>query len=412
MIGMALLLAIASAGLAAACAAADGALLALDPYEGLEPSLVDLQRRRERAHRALAFARVMGQLGAGIGIALAVAAANGPAILAPLAALGGAIVVVGLAESVARSVGDTAGPRGTQRLLPFIRSVEQLLAPVVAFGELIDRTLDALLPARDAGEEEREATAEQFRQVVAAEAEVSKDEQVLLTGVFRLAETEVHDVMVPRVDMVAVDRDTPWSEVVDRVRSSEHSRLPVFHETIDNIVGILYAKDLLPSVLADEEPEGGWTTLIRPAHFIPGAKKADDQLRDFQASGTHIAIVVDEYGGTAGLVTIEDVLEEIVGEILDEYDVEEAAIEQEDGRRYWVSARVTLSELSEILRHDFNRENVSTVGGLVYELLGRVPKAGEEFTIDGFRVVVERVARRRVRRVFFERPEVGAESAA
>jgi CBS domain containing-hemolysin-like protein len=212
--------------------------------------------------------------------------------------------------------------------------------------------------------------------------------------------------------VIAVDRDATWLDVVERVRASEHSRLPVFADSIDNVVGILYAKDLLPAVQAGEEPVGGWTTLVRPAVFIPRAKKADQQLRDFRTSGTHMAIVVDEFGGTAGLITIEDVLEEIVGDIRDEYDVEEASVVQEDGRRFWVSARLTLNELSDLLGHDFERDDVSTVGGLVYERLGRVPRSGEELTIGGFRVVVERVERRRVRRVYFERLGADAEHAA
>ena len=147
------------------------------------------------------------------------------------------------------------------------------------------------------------------------------------------------------------------------------------------------------------------STLVRPAVFIPGAKMIDQQLRDFQANRTHIAVVVDEFGGTAGIVTIEDILEEIVGEIRDEYDVEEASVEQEDGRRFWVPGRLTVDELSELVGHDFHREGVTTVGGLVYELLGRVPQSGETFTLDGFRVVIERVVKRRVERVYFERAE-------
>jgi CBS domain containing-hemolysin-like protein len=398
--------------LAALCAAADGAMLALDPDDDLPAPLASLYARRERAHRALAFARLLGQLGAGIGVALVVSrwAESVTVWLLITAAL--AVLLVGCSESIARSAGDTMGARAATRLLPFVRTLERVLAPVVVLGEVIDRGLQVLMPRRKRLEEELEATAEQFKQVVAAEADVSQDQKQLLNGVFRLAQTEVHEIMVPRVDVVAIDKAAPWGEVVERVRNSEHSRLPVYTESIDNIVGVLYAKDMLPSVLSDEEPREGWATLVRPAVFIPGAKKTDEQLRDFQNTRTHIAIVVDEFGGTAGVITIEDVLEEIVGDIRDEHDEEEASVIQEDGRRFWVSARLTLSELSELLGHDFQREDVSTVGGLVYERLGRVPRSGEEFTLDGFRVVVERVERRRVHRVYFERLPVGAEHAA
>jgi CBS domain containing-hemolysin-like protein len=208
--------------------------------------------------------------------------------------------------------------------------------------------------------------------------------------------------MVPRVDVVGVERTTAWSEVVARVRSAEHSRLPVYDETIDDIDGVLYAKDVLSAVVAGDEPAGGWTTLVRPAQFIPATKRVDDQLRDFRATGNHLAVVADEYGGTAGIVTIEDVLEEIVGEIRDERDDEEPPLEGEDGRRFWVSARVTLGELSDALGYDFRHDDVSTVGGLVYEVLGRVPRNGERLTVGPFRVIVERVVRRKIQRLYFE----------
>jgi CBS domain containing-hemolysin-like protein len=213
----------------------------------------------------------------------------------------------------------------------------------------------------------------------------------------------VHEIMVPRVDIVGIERETPWSEVLDRVRSSEHSRVPVYDETIDEIVGILYAKDLLGDVIAGEPPLGGWPLLVRPALFIPPTKRIDAQLRDFRASGTHIAVVVDEYGGTAGLVTIEDVLEEIVGDIRDEYDDEERAIETEGPDRFWVSGRITLDELSEVTGSAFEHDDVTTIGGLVFELLGRVPRAGQRLVIGEFRVVVERVVRRKILRVYLER---------
>jgi putative hemolysin len=212
----------------------------------------------------------------------------------------------------------------------------------------------------------------------------------------------VEEIMVPRVDVVGIDRTSPWSEVLDRIRSSEHARFPVYDDTLDNIIGILYAKDLLRTAVAHAEPDD-WSTLIRPASFIPATKTIDQQLRDFRAQRTHIAIVIDEYGGTAGLVTIEDVLEEIVGEIRDEHDVEEPPIEQEGEGHFWVSGRLSLADLSEALAYDFQREDLTTVGGLLYDTFGRVPRAGEALQIGPFKVVVERVRRRRIERVYFER---------
>jgi CBS domain containing-hemolysin-like protein len=218
----------------------------------------------------------------------------------------------------------------------------------------------------------------------------------------------VQEVMVPRVDIIGVERSTPWSEVVDRVRSSQHARLPVYDDTLDQVMGILYAKDLLAAVIADEEPAAGWASLVRPPAFIPESKAIDTQLRDFKSTRTHIAIVVDEYGGTAGLLTIEDILEEIVGDIRDENDWEEPPIVAEANTRFWVSGRVTLDELSEALGEQFEDKDITTVGGLIFQRLGRVPRAGETLTMRGFRIVVERVIRRRIDRLYFERLEPAA----
>jgi CBS domain containing-hemolysin-like protein len=396
---------IIGAQVAYACAAADGALLALDPEAGLPAPVRALHDRRERAHRALAFARVMAQLLAGIGLALALDLA-GESIGTALVQGGlAALVLVGASESLARSLGTLGGLSPDDALFRFVIVVERALAPVAALGEWFDRWLHHVLPAPARDDEDIEETAQQFRQVVASEADVSKDQEVLLNGVFRLSQTTVHELMVPRVDIIAVDRESPWSEVVDRVRSAEHARLPVYHGTIDNIVGIIFAKDILPAVVAEDAPDD-WTSLLRPAVFIPSAKSADEQLRDFQSSRSHIAIVADEFGGTAGLITIEDVLEEIVGDIRDEYDEEEARVEAVDDWRFWVSGRMTLDELSELVREDLRHDQVETIAGLVYEVLGRVPRAGEELQLKTFRLVVERVVRRRIERVYLERRPV------
>lgn len=410
---VAVLLAALAAATAALCSLADGALLSLDEETPpASPTVAGLLARRETAHRALAFGRIVAQLMAGILSAGALVSSGLPAAdLAPLALLAGIAIVI-IAESVARTAGDSVGARAVESLAPFIAAITWVMRPVVAFGTWCDALLNHLLPSTPPDEEDREATLEQFREVVEAEADVTRDEAVLLRGVFSLGHTAVQEIMVPRVDIIGIDRATTWSEVVDRVRSARHARLVVFDGTLDEVVGILYAKDLLPAVIADAEPGAGWLSLVRPATFIPAAKNVDAQLREFKVSHRHIAIVVDEYGGTAGLVTLEDALEMIVGEIRDENDVEEPDVTREDDDKFWVSARVSLEDLSEITGQDFAREDVQTVGGLVYELVGSVPHAGESLIVGNFKLVVERVTRRRVERVYLERLHPVTEGAA
>jgi CBS domain containing-hemolysin-like protein len=403
-----------SGAAAAAMAAADGALVALDrdAPPAAETPVGALYARRDHVRRALSFARILAHLITGVALGLALGLGGPPSPGDALVVLMLALLVTLAAETAPRAWGDRGGAGTLSRLRPIVAASEVVLSPITRVAERLDAWLLAVLPALQADDEDRETSAEHFRQVIAAEAEVTRAEERILQGVFTLGDTEVHEVMVPRVDIVGLDRDTRWSEVVDRVRSSEHSRFPVYEETIDEVVGVLHAKDLLPFILADEPPAAGWTSLMRTASFIPRTKLIGEQLRDFRAEGSHLAVVVDEYGGTAGLVTIEDVLEELVGEIRDEHDVEEPEVEMRDGRRYWVAGRVTLEELSELLEHDFEMEDVTTVGGLVYAHLGRVPRAGESFTLGGFRVVVERVRRRTVERVYFERLGQLAEESA
>jgi putative hemolysin len=225
----------------------------------------------------------------------------------------------------------------------------------------------------------------------------------MLLGVFTLADTTVEEVMTPRLDMVAIDIAASTDTLLETFRRSEHSRLPVYDGTPDSIVGIVYAKDVVPVVMGLSHVEGRWQDIVHPAAYVPETKTLDNQLRDFQRGPTHCAIVVDEFGGTAGLITLEDILEEVVGEIRDEHDAETAPPIQRDGDRYWVDGRVTLDDLATALGSAFDHPDVSTVGGLIYSVLGRVPRPGEELVLDGFRVVVERVERRRVTRVYFEK---------
>lgn len=396
--------ALGAALVAALCAFADGALLGIEEDEPpSSPAVAALLARRETAHRALAFGRILAQLlaGAAASASLLLSGWVPAALLAPVVVLAGIALVV-LTEVGARAAGDALAARGLVPLARFVEAVELVLQPVVAFGAWADAALHRILPPPPLDEADREDAVERFREVVAAEVEAEGAGEVMLHGVFSLGDTQVHEIMVPRVDIVGIELETPWSEVVDRVRSARHARLVVFDGTLDEVIGILYAKDLLPALLADEEPAGGWRALVRPALFIPGSKSVEAQLREFRTSRRHLAVVVDEFGGTAGLVTLEDVLELIIGDIQDEGDAELPEVEREEGDRYWVSAGVTLDQLSELTGQEFRRGDVTTVGGLVMELLGRVPRAGESLVVNGYRLVVERVVRRRIERVYLE----------
>ena len=236
-------------------------------------------------------------------------------------------------------------------------------------------------------------------------------ERDMLLGVFSLADTTVAEVMTPRIDIVAVDAASDRGEVMATLRRSEHARLLVYDGHPDAVIGVIYAKDILGSRPTDgsDGAEENWATLVRPAAFVPEAKTLDRQLRDFQRGPSHLAVVVDEFGGTAGLVTLEDILEQVVGEIRDEYDTDEVAPVQALGEDVWrVQGGVPLAELEALLGHEFGREDVSTVGGLVLAEFGRVPRSGEELELGPVRLVVEQVVRRRVRRVVVRRVPVPA----
>ncbi|MGH7754143.1 MAG: hemolysin family protein, partial [Gemmatimonadales bacterium] len=245
--------------------------------------------------------------------------------------------------------------------------------------------------------------------------EVGPSQRDMLLGVFSLGDTTVAEVMTPRLDMTGVDTSATADAVFDAFRTSGYSRLVVYEETLDNVLGILFAKDLLSQ--RDTAPGAPaslrWQALVQPAAYVPETKTLDSQLRDFLRGPAHLAIVVDEFGGTSGLITLEDILEEIVGEIHDEYDVEAEPLIRQEGGRFVVDGSVSLDELSERLGARLSHPDVTTVGGLVYSELGRVPRAGDQLTLEDFRIVVDRVEGRRVTRVVVERlPEADAARAA
>jgi len=205
---------------------------------------------------------------------------------------------------------------------------------------------------------------------------------------------------------VGIDQTSPWSEVVDRVRSSEHARFPVYDDTLDNVVGILYAKDLLPFLREGSGPRPALRSLLRPPVFVPESMTIDDLLHEFQRRKVHIAIVLDEYGGTAGLVTIEDLLEEIVGEIQDEYDTEEPMVVRLSDDEARVDGRADVDDLAELFDIDLGLEDedeYDTVGGLIYHRIGGVPSPGDEIDVDGLHLTVESTDGRRVGKILVVR---------
>jgi CBS domain containing-hemolysin-like protein len=241
-------------------------------------------------------------------------------------------------------------------------------------------------------------TEEDLRTYVDASEEgglLEKDEKEMIYSIFDLADTLAREVMVPRIDIVAVDADASVSEALDIILEAGHSRLPVYDDSIDNVIGILYAKDLLAHWHKGGEPRPV-RGLEREVYYVPETKPVSDLLRELQTKKVHIAIVVDEYGGTAGLVTIEDILEEIVGEIQDEYDVEEFYMDRISDDEYIFSARVDLDDINDIMSVDLPTDESDTLGGLVYAMLGRVPGIGDTVDVADLRLTVLTVEGRRI----------------
>ncbi len=231
---------------------------------------------------------------------------------------------------------------------------------------------------------------------------IERDERRLLQAIVDFGATLVREVMTPRPDMVAIRADSTLDELRALFREQEYSRIPVYTENLDNILGILFVKDLIQLTGAPGETQAV-AGLVRPAAFVPETKRVLEMLKEFQRRQVQMAIVVDEYGGTAGLVTLEDLLEEIVGEIRDEYDVETEPVIDEGNGTYVFSAKVNIDQVRERLDVEIEAEGFETVGGYVLSRVGRVPSVGETFDLDGLVVEVLEAERRRIHRVRFRK---------
>ncbi len=227
-----------------------------------------------------------------------------------------------------------------------------------------------------------------------------KEEKEMIHGIFELHGTVVREIMVPRTDMVCLEKDSSLNTVLNVVKEKMHSRIPVYDDTVDNIVGILYIKDLLPFIRKRNTSDFKLEKLVRPAYYVPEQKKINELLREFQAQKIHMAIVVDEYGGTSGLVTLEDVIEEIVGEIQDEYDKETPLIEKINEHTFLVDGSMAIDEINEELNLNLpTEEGVDTLAGFLLGQFGSVPKPKEKITYNGYEFVIEKATKKRIQKV-------------
>lgn len=244
-------------------------------------------------------------------------------------------------------------------------------------------------------------TQEQLRflvQVGEEEGVIEQEEREMIHSVFEFGDTVVREVMRPRVDITAVPADATLNRALALMTERGHSRLPVYEGTVDHVLGVVYIRDLIPA-LRHGRLDQPVSELKRPPFFVPESKKVAELFKEMQQRKVSVAIVLDEYGGTAGLVTVEDLLEEIVGEIQDEYDLEEKPIQLVDDRTVVVNARVHLDEVNELLGVRLPQDEVDTVAGLVYSLFGRVPSPGETIALPGIELRVEKTLGQRITRV-------------
>ncbi|GAA3694617.1 hemolysin family protein [Zhihengliuella alba] len=310
---------------------------------------------------------------------------------ASMAAVG--FVLVGVSP---RRLGRLHADRVVVLTAPLVRFLRWILGPVPSWLTAVGSRLSP----GDHADDEAFFTEEQFRDMVdrANEADVLEDvEADLIHSVFELGDTRVRAVMVPRTDMVTVDAGTDLHSSMSLFLRSGCSRIPVIRDSADQVLGVVYLKDVAAAVHARHDDDRRIEDLARDVRYVPESKGVAELLQELQHESTHVAIVIDEYGGTAGLVTLEDLIEEIVGEIDDEYDATRYETEEVEPGVYRIDARLAIDDLGEIFDKDFDEEEVDTVGGLLAKTLGRVPIVGSEVSVDGIRLHAESLEGRRNR---------------
>jgi putative hemolysin len=280
------------------------------------------------------------------------------------------------------------------RLAPAVRVTFLVLFPLLALPLLLDR--------RRVQEPVGAVTEAELKSMVDAGHEggvLEQDERQMIYSIFEMGNTLVREIMLPRIYITALEVKTPLEQAIDALLQSGHSRVPVYEDSVDKILGLLYAKDLL-KVLREGSQIDSLRSLLRPVYFVPEAKVVDELLAEMQARRVHMAVVVDEYGGVAGLVTMEDIVEEIIGEVRDEYDQSEELPYTQIGEGEFIfQGRIDLDKFNEIMDSHLPLNEAETLGGFIYNQIERVPASGETVQVEGLELTMEQVSGRRIRKV-------------
>ncbi|MEO8208905.1 MAG: hemolysin family protein [Chloroflexota bacterium] len=362
------------------------------------------------AYAALSLVDGLGNLLATTGMAEETAALVALVVVTVILAL----FTIVFAELVPKTLALGNPERYAMALSRPIDFLARVLGPIVIVLTGLTRGITRILGAEVSSQ--ASITASELRLIVERGGEqgiLEAEEEQMINAVIELGGRRVHEVMVPRVSIVGIRVGASFEDAIDIVIAEGHSRIPAYEESIDEVVGILYAKDLLPYLKSDAAPRPTLRALLRPPVLVPESMTIDDLLHELQRRKVHLAIVLDEYGGTAGIVTIEDLLEEIVGEIQDEYDVEEPIVVRLSDNEARVDGRADVDELGDVFDMSLNledEEEYDTVGGLLYHRMGGVPKPGDQIEVDGLTLTVETTDGRRVGKVLVVRHRAGASS--
>lgn len=397
-----------SLGLIALSSAIETAVTSINKYrvqqllqEGI-PRAVAIRAFLEKPHRfaaTLVFLEVLGTVSA-TALAVHLVYTTGTPLPLSVLILALAALVVSFCHAAPRAIA-IAHTEGTTRLFGgIVAFLSSVLSPVIAaltwLGSLFVRGISGqkvpLSPF---------ITEEEMKLLVSLGEEegiIEEEEKEMIDSIIEMGETVVREVMVPRIDIVAVEANTPVRDALDVILKAGHTRLPIYKEDIDHVVGIVHAKDILRCLRTGcmDDPV---STLGRKPYFVPESKNVSDLLKEMQANRVHMAIVIDEYGGTAGLVTIEDLLEEIVGEIQDEYDVEFPLVERTGEEEIIFDGRVSLWEVNEVLGTQWEGEEFESLGGMIQHKLGRLANVGDQVEMDGYILTVLSTERRRIKKV-------------